>query len=673
MRASRKLITLIIALLAVTVVVAPRPQPASASGACHLTEYRGGVQIWDLPDLLCLKVHWNDYDGTTIYQMNNIELDGWTSPIAYWFGTFDGGGFRIKDDVDPTPQVTLFTDPNGPISINNLHRRGDVTTEVTDPGLVPFTGGFIGNSRHTVTITSSSMTGSVIATRGQVGGFIGGVDTESPVAVEITGSSMNGSVTGDYELADNSYPVGGFVGSAYGAVIITGSSKFGPTSGGGPVGGFVASTLRNSENRGDVTISRSYNTGYVTSARLPSSNVSVVGGFVGNSSDSVTITNSYNTGDVFDLDETEYSWLGGLVASLAGSVTISQSYNTGNLISLSSSVYKYMGGLIGVSFLDVSISDSYSSGVIDGGSASSFNLAGGFVGFAQNAEGSSTSITRSYSLGDVSNVSPDPGPYQQAGEFTGYDNLVESAIENSFCVDTATNCGADNPSVAKTATELKSTEFLSGQNWNFRTVWCIRDSLNDGFPVLRTIDFGPGDTGCRPRRSPSALQSITLDPAGGTCGDHTSAWTQTFRRSFTLPTANDCQRDGYAFVGWTRDPSLTKPENLLTNTVTRSGTLTAVWGALPAAPARVDVIANFLCARNCTSAIVVWPTSTSPTDKVQITIDNSEAVCSFSGQVFGLDWCWVTGLAAGATHSTSVAWRNQYGAGPTTTAEFALA
>ena len=176
----------------------------------------------------------------------------------------------------------------------------------------------------------------------------------------------------------------------------------------------------------------------------------------------------------------------------------------------------------------------------------------------------------------------------------------------------------------------------------------------------------------RPRhRSPN--QVLTLDPAGGVCLNHSSSWTQTFRRSFTLPTANDCQRDGYAFLGWTRDPLLTAPENLLTNTVTRSGTLTAVWGALPAAPIRVDVIANFLCVQNCTSAIVVWPTSTNPTDTVQITIDNVEAVCSLSGQVFGLVWCWVTGLAAGSTHNASVSWRNQYGSGPAATAEFALA
>jgi len=110
----------------------------------------------------------------------------------------------------------------------------------------------------------------------------------------------------------------------------------------------------------------------------------------------------------------------------------------------------------------------------------------------------------------------------------------------------------------------------------------------------------------------------------------------------------------------------------LTTVVAQSGTLTAVWGALPAAPARVDVITNFFCTENCTTAILVWPTSTNPTDTVQMTIDNLDAICSLSGQAFGLRWCWVSDLAAGSTHNASVAWRNQNGTGPTTNTTFTL-
>ena len=84
------------------------------------------------------------------------------------------------------------------------------------------------------------------------------------------------------------------------------------------------------------------------------------------------------------------------------------------------------------------------------------------------------------------------------------------------------------------------------------------------------------------------------------------------------------------------------------------------------------MLANFLCPRNCTSAIVVWPASTTATDTTTITIDSNEATCNNSGEAFGLKWCWITGLTPKTTHTTTVTWRNQYGDGPTTTATFTL-
>ncbi len=171
----------------------------------------------------------------------------------------------------------------------------------------------------------------------------------------------------------------------------------------------------------------------------------------------------------------------------------------------------------------------------------------------------------------------------------------------------------------------------------------------------------------RPRTRP--IRTVALDPSGGMCADHSTAWSVQFRGTYTLPT--DCTRVGHVFLGWTRDPALTAPENLIT-TISRSGTVTAVWGELPTAPSTVNVLANFLCRQNCDSALIAWPTSSSPSDTAVITLDGNETSCSASGETSGLEWCWITGLTPKSTHTTSVAWRNQYGTGPATSAVFDL-
>ena len=199
----------------------------------------------------------------------------------------------------------------------------------------------------------------------------------------------------------------------------------------------------------------------------------------------------------------------------------------------------------------------------------------------------------------------------------------------------------------------------------------------DGSRVVvgQSLDSDTGPSGAvvyqwgEKSRVTNPARQLTLDPAGGTCSGRSSEWTERFRHNFILPTANDCRRDGFAFLGWTRDPVLTAPEYLLTGSTSRATHLTAVWGRLPTAPGPVNVVANFLCTQKCTSAIIVSPVAADP---AVTTIDGLEASCTAQGEVFGLHWCYVTGLVSGTNHTASVSWRNQYGVGPATTTAFTL-
>lgn len=465
------------------------------------------------------------------------------------------------------------------------------------------------------------------------------------------------------------------------AITITDVHRTGNVTGGGLLGGFIGYA-----NESDVTINASSMTGNVTGT----GDGDLSGGFIGLAVNSanVTITDSYTTGDVIGDDSS-----GGFIgrAEIFNVITITNSYTTGIITG------DVAGGFIGHVRIqsDVTISDSYTTREVTG------DVVGGFIGAEENQ--SHVTITNSYATGQVNGDIYAGGfigwefssshvtiAYSYStGHVTGLQYLggfiadaelpTDVTITESFCLLVAANCGIAgphrSPGVPLPADDLKSPTFLGdpSRGWDFDEVWCVRDALNDGFPVLRVIDFGPGDTNnCRPRKSRSTKQIATLDPAGGVCGDHSSSWTQSFRGTFTLPTATECQRDGYVFLGWTRDPARTAPEDLVTTSISRSATLTAVWGALPAAPSRVDVLANFLCLRNCTSAIVVWPASTTATDTATITINSTPATCNNSGEAFGLKWCWITGLTLKTTHTATVTWRNQYGDGPTTTATFTL-
>lgn len=189
--------------------------------------------------------------------------------------------------------------------------------------------------------------------------------------------------------------------------------------------------------------------------------------------------------------------------------------------------------------------------------------------------------------------------------------------------------------------------------------------------------FGSGDDSQvvvyqETRRSSSKPPRIdvTLDPAGGSCTGHSGPWTISRRGEVVLPTSSECSRDGHVFLGWSPDPSNWSPGDSLPTTVSTSVELRAMWGALPAAPAEIGVLANFFCGP-CETALVYWPSPDVDIDVV-LTVDESPASCAESGEAFGYQWCRLNDLESGAPHTVSVAFRNDYGNGSTATSRFVL-
>jgi hypothetical protein len=265
-------------------------------------------------------------------------------------------------------------------------------------------------------------------------------------------------------------------------------------------------------------------------------------------------------------------------------------------------------------------------------------------------------LTRSYFEGSSSATS-NTNDDAFVGLLNGFANPTISASA-SFC--TGSDC---QTSYRTTATDLKTESFVSGAGWDVDNVWCVVASLNDGFPVLRTITGGPFNiVACDPIVIPDtsgpggpSLIRITLDPNGGACGvGAVRSEPQTIAAVgyAYLPGASDCFREEHEFVGWADvgDPTSVKNLTLIVDPAdgslrlfaTQSMELVAVWRSVPRAevstppnPPTVFVgIRNWLC-RNC-GVLLIW-NRPSAGSSVVIVNPSGAPICSGSVASIG-DW-----------------------------------
>ena len=280
------------------------------------------------------------------------------------------------------------------------------------------------------------------------------------------------------------------------------SSPFSPFAGG--IAGY--------NNSG--SISNCYNSGNIFSS-ASSYCSSYAGGIAGYNSGS--ISNCHNSGNIFS--STTSSWFFPYAGGIAGENwgSISNCNSTGN-ISASSAAYSssnsYAGGIAGEN--RGSISNCYNTGNIYSDTLTGVGaFAGGIVGRGGGI------INNCYNTGSVSASSTETAP-PYAGGIAGHNwdnisNCYNTGIVSAFSsasppraayaggiagrieYDTSSNnCyylniidkgigeGINDSTVACTAAEMRQASTFVG--FDFNTVWAIDPSKNDGFPYLRSLE-----------------------------------------------------------------------------------------------------------------------------------------------------------------------------------------
>lgn len=248
----------------------------------------------------------------------------------------------------------------------------------------------------------------------------------------------------------------------------------------GGIAGFANSTIiSGSNNNCNISLSTPAST---------STSYSYVGGIVGYSSSTTSITNSFNTGNVFSNSYSYTSNAGGIVGYSSSNMTITNCYNIGDISSSTpssfsySSFSSYAGGIVGYSSSAMNITNCYNMGDISSSSYSpSCSYAGGIEGYSYN-NFYNAGIKNSYNVGNISSG--------HSGGILGTKNNSSSyygVVVNCYYLDT---CGGDNTygGSPMSSAAMKTSDFVNILN-NGSCSWeqDIYPYTNVGYPTLTLI------------------------------------------------------------------------------------------------------------------------------------------------------------------------------------------
>jgi filamentous hemagglutinin family protein len=267
-----------------------------------------------------------------------------------------------------------------PVNISNVFTTGSIDAQNSVGGLMVLSSGTLYNSYTTAQVTGGGSTSQRVG--GLVAASIGSIINSWSSGDVVYRSALyagglvghnSGTIKGSYSTSDvTNYDdmvsvtsVGGLIGAnaAYGGIILVG-----------------ANSVANSYATGDVSY---------TAARTSAA----VGGLIGSTTNSFTISNAYASGDVIGSTNSRNNGpVGGFVGSSASE--ISNAYASGNVTGGAT-----VGGFAGTA--SAAISNAYATGDVTtaltmGTTSAMIVTAGGFVGYASGA------LTNIYATGDVS-------------------------------------------------------------------------------------------------------------------------------------------------------------------------------------------------------------------------------------------------------------------------------
>jgi len=390
----------------------------------------------------------NDLTGKTVSIANNITVTSNTS-IPSFNGTLEGNGNTISGLT-----AALFTTLSN-ATVQNLNLSGAIDNSVADNGLLARSA----TGNLTVTGCTVNVTIGKAASNGQVnvaqGGFVGMYGTTDfavingwePHGCEDAGTAIftDCTVTGSHEAqtTNRSY-LGGILGFAEGTVTML-RCKNEMTSMKQSVTASTAANLKQHHMGGmlgyaiDATVTM---TDCVNAASLEGT--SYVAGFLAYvTTSTVTVTNGVNSaavkGDVSAITDDVPTGIGGFVGYTSCSVSISNSTNTG-AVSAAAKNRAFAGGFVGygIAGSSVSISGAVNGGTVSAQSTGNDCSAGGLIGREHAA----------FTLSDSANI----GAVTASSTGRGHAGGMVGVMSKDSTFDTITDCLNDGTITANRAT-----------------------------------------------------------------------------------------------------------------------------------------------------------------------------------------------------------------------------
>ncbi|MCL2135818.1 MAG: hypothetical protein FWH37_09815 [Candidatus Bathyarchaeota archaeon] len=454
----------------------------------------------------------DDSEGGYYILDNDINLkDEWV-PIDDFRGTFDGNGYSINNLYVLENSKKWCAGLFGRINVSdvviknvgvNIHSKGLTvsTSSVYDYDYFDenadldywhsfpiYAGGLVGYAIGDIVVVNCYVTGNVAANLIQSPAsfaYVGGLVGNNMCGTTIENCHTTGDITITIAASSSVAYAGGLIGYNYGSVSVVDSYTVGNvtvTAGAGFAGGLIGSS-----GFDDVIVKNSYATGDITATVT---NAVCVGGLIGeNYGGGITVKNSYATGDITTHSSSDTGILGAIAGGLVGRGCriVENSYATGNIKVTASLGHVIAGGLIGGG---IAVKNCYATGNITASSGSGNVYAGGLVGYGGNgASMENSDIVDSYVTGNIIATSSLGDCDTYAGSLVGYtDDDVVAIITCCYRLSSQKIIGDTIDDAGKPLSLFEMRNQQSFIGWNFKTIWTIDPTINEGYPHL-TMDL----------------------------------------------------------------------------------------------------------------------------------------------------------------------------------------